>query len=1204
MPTPVDSRRETNAVRIYDEADIRRIFDSGTLARGRDYLEQGRVKEIGGAPDGHQIIAKVAGSGRKVFRQLIGIKRAGQTVSFDGRCTCPVGHNCKHVAAALLRGLSFARVVSPSGGDTAKPAPAPAVSGQVQAAPRSAAVDLAANPLLQAWLEELAKPVSLEDPNAYPQSMRQRLIYVLDPLDGRRSYRYSPAAVMFHAVRLLKDGSYGTHPDQYQPSNAFNFKPAAFLRPVDLEILREFHLSARFHAYGEACRLDQLPDSGRILRLILSTGRCRLGSLAGPLLALGPQRAGTIGWRKNDDGTQQLVVTLAAADAAAGASAREADAVLPLAPPHYVDKGAGLVGPIELGLPAQLAARLLLAPPVAPRETSFVAEALTKALAAHAVGGAVPMPETPANVVVRRLAPQPVLRLIRGDVNYLPGFFDKSPIWRHYGAQAKAEPVTVPLARLSFDYGGHEVQHEAGVTALEAVEGDQLLILPRDRAAEQSARGLFDELGFIELGEFALFSKSQRHAHDFYRVPAEEEVDYGFNITPQTMFSVNRFIQFGLEVVPWLREEHGWRVEIADDYPVRIAEGEAEWWADVGEGSGIDWFSFALGVEFEGERLNLLPMLTRLIGTLPAELFELQADIQSEVLAEMVSRSDLWHQLGDGRMLRLPGERLLPIIKALIELAGPRRNGLELSGDTLRLSPIDAADLAAFNEASNEAGLQWHGHEKLMALGDKLRSITHLPEVTPPSSFRADLRPYQQQGLNWLAFLAETGFGGALADDMGLGKTVQALAFLSLEKQQGRLDKPALILSPTSVLPNWRREAEKFAPDLSVLVLHGPDRASRFADIDKHDLVLSTYPLLVRDKDVLLAHEYHAAILDEAQAIKNPKSNVAEAAHQLQARTRLALTGTPLENNLDEVWSLFRFLNPGFLADQTTFRRLFRTPIEKHGDTATQRFLSRRLKPFLLRRTKDEVALDLPPKTEIMDYIELEGGQRDLYETIRLMMDEKVREAINAKGLERSRIIVLDALLKLRQVCCDPRLVKLATARKVKKSAKLDRLMELLPELIEEGRRVLLFSQFTSMLELIEPELARAKIDFVKITGDTRDRETPVKQFQAGKVPLFLISLKAGGTGLNLTAADTVIHYDPWWNPAVENQATDRAHRIGQDKPVFVHKLIVKDGVEEAIQQLKDKKAALAAALFEEGSKERFALSEDDLDALFAPLAA
>jgi len=239
-----------------------------------------------------------------------------------------------------------------------------------------------------------------------------------------------------------------------------------------------------------------------------------------------------------------------------------------------------------------------------------------------------------------------------------------------------------------------------------------------------------------------------------------------------------------------------------------------------------------------------------------------------------------------------------------------------------------------------------------------------------------------------------------------------------------------------------------------------------------------------------------------------------------------------------------------------------------------------------------------------MDIVELEGGQRDLYETIRLMMDDKVRKAISAKGLERSRIIVLDALLKLRQVCCDPRLVKLDTAKKVKKSAKLERLMELLPELIEEGRRVLLFSQFTSMLELIEPELAKHGIDYVKITGDTKDRETPVKRFQAGEVPLFLISLKAGGTGLNLTAADTVIHYDPWWNPAVEKQATDRAHRIGQDKPVFVYKLIVKDGVEEAIQQLKEKKALLAAALFDETSAERFALSEDDLAALFAPLAA
>jgi len=389
-----------------------------------------------------------------------------------------------------------------------------------------------------------------------------------------------------------------------------------------------------------------------------------------------------------------------------------------------------------------------------------------------------------------------------------------------------------------------------------------------------------------------------------------------------------------------------------------------------------------------------------------------------------------------------------------------------------------------------------------------------------------------------------------------------------------------------------------------MLALRGSERKQAFPFIEKADVVLTTYPLLMRDCDVLLDREFHAAILDEAQAIKNPKAAVSGIAHRINARHRLALTGTPLENNLGEVWSLFQFLSPNLLGDETAFRRNFRTPIEKHGDKAAQAFQSGRLKPFMLRRTKEEVAKELPPKTEIVEHVRLEGAQRDLYETVRSLMHQRVREEIAKKGLAKSHIVFLDALLKLRQICCDPRLLKMPQAQRVKKSAKLERLMEMLPEMVGEGRRILLFSQFTSMLALIEAELRKANISFVTLTGDTKDRSSPVKAFQAGKVPLFLLSLKAGGTGLNLTAADTVIHYDPWWNPAVENQATDRAHRIDQNKPVFVYnnKLMVDEGIEAAIEILKSRKAALAEALFAGVSKSGLDLTEADISALFAPL--
>jgi SNF2 family DNA or RNA helicase len=384
--------------------------------------------------------------------------------------------------------------------------------------------------------------------------------------------------------------------------------------------------------------------------------------------------------------------------------------------------------------------------------------------------------------------------------------------------------------------------------------------------------------------------------------------------------------------------------------------------------------------------------------------------------------------------------------------------------------------------------------------------------------------------------------------------------------------------------------------------LHGADRAQRFAEIGDADLVITTYALLPRDADHLLPVKWHIAVLDEAQAIKNAAAKTTQLVCRLDARQRLCLTATPMENHLGELWSQFTFLMPGLLGDAKRFARVFRTPIEKKRDGERRAVLSARLKPFLLRRTKSLVAADLPPKTEILQPLELADAQRDLYETVRVAMHEKVRREVAEKGLARSHIVVLDALLKLRQVCCDPRLVKLTAARRVTASAKLEHLMEMLPPLIEEGRQILLFSQFTSMLDLIKPAIADAGIDYVELRGDTKDRVGPVARFQQGDVPLFLISLKAGGTGLNLTAADTVIHYDPWWNPAVEDQATDRAHRIGQDKPVFVYKLVAQGTVEERMLELQQRKKALAAGIYDAAGGSGVGLEAGDIERLFEPL--
>ena len=369
------------------------------------------------------------------------------------------------------------------------------------------------------------------------------------------------------------------------------------------------------------------------------------------------------------------------------------------------------------------------------------------------------------------------------------------------------------------------------------------------------------------------------------------------------------------------------------------------------------------------------------------------------------------------------------------------------------------------------------------------------------------------------------------------------------------------------------------------------------------DLVITTYPLLARDRDILAGHNWDLVIVDEAQTLKNPASQMAKALRDIPSTGRLALTGTPLENSLQDLWTLFDWVVPGLLGNRKTFTSVFRTPIEKRGDREAQARLNRRVHPFLLRRTKEEVAADLPPRTEILDPITLSKSQQDLYESVRATMDARVQQAVAAKGFRGAQITILDALLKLRQVCCDPALVKTKAAKSVVESAKRDRLKALLQELLAQGRKVLVFSQFTSMLDLIAADLDDLRIKYTMLTGQTKDRQSVLERFASDEVSVFLLSLKAGGVGLTLTQADTVILYDPWWNPAAERQAMDRVHRIGQDKPVFVHRLVVTGTVEEKVLTLQAQKQALADAVLSSSDTDlssRF--DEATLRDLFAPL--
>ena len=872
--------------------------------------------------------------------------------------------------------------------------------------------------------------------------------------------------------------------------------------------------------------------------LMLGTGRCHWQTHRSEALTLGEARQGRPEWMLEESGRYR--VKLADLDGCEP---------LPLAPPWYLDATRGECGPLDTGLDAAVAAALIEAPPLNVDQCAQVRAVLQQ------LPQEVPLPDVGDIEIRQDIDPVPHLYL-HSEEHKFP--FNYEADWSDY-------------ADLSYRYQGVEVAPgDPRETLPLPGKASKATLIQRQRDAERTHLRTLVEFGFEpDMGVLGARDSMEKEP---LRLVNE--------------FGDDGWLTFMLEELPVLRE-HGWTVDIDASFRFTIADAD-DWYVDLQEGEGQDWFDLELGIEVDGKHLSLLPMLVQFVAE----------QRKAKTLRDFLDDEDprpILVSLEDGRIAPLPIDKVRHVIEALAELYDP--DSLNERG-AVRLSRYQAG---ALNDLA-EADLKWGGVEAPRRFADKLAGFKGIETVAPPAGLQAELRPYQAQGLSWLQFLREYDLGGILADDMGLGKTIQTLAHLLVEKEAGRAGHPSLVVAPTSLMVNWRREAERFAPSLKVLVLHGPERKRHFPAIAEQDLVLTTYPLLPRDAETLRAQEWHLLVLDEAQNIKNPRAKAAATARELNARHRLCLTGTPMENHLGELWSQFHFLMPGLLGDEKHFRRLFRNPIEKHADATRQRQLQKRVAPFMLRREKAEVVTELPDKTEIVSEVELEGAQRDLYETIRVAMHEKVRREIDKKGIQRSQIIILDALLKLRQVCCDPRLLKMDAAKKVKQSAKLDQLMTMLPEMLEEGRRVLLFSQFTSMLSLIETELGKRKIDYVKLTGQTRDRATPVDRFQNGEVPLFLISLKAGGSGLNLTAADTVIHYDPWWNPAVERQATDRAHRIGQKKAVFVYKFVTRGTVEEKITALQQKKQALADALFGDG-KQAARLSEEDLRALFEPLA-
>ncbi|HYW77879.1 MAG TPA: DEAD/DEAH box helicase [Gammaproteobacteria bacterium] len=1065
------------------ERRLLRDFGPKTFYRGLSYWHEGRICQL--VDQGDAVLGEVLGSQQRIYNVTVFLDE--EFVYSD--CSCPVADNCKHGAAVAAAFLAQQTQRDPS-------------SGRI-------------NPGTNVWLRELA---ALADTARSPTA--DHLVYVV----GRPGPDHID--IQAYKVRRLKSGRLS----KPQPYDTDGRTGARFLTPEDERIL-----PVLYHSRWATFRVQRLSALPALLQQLAGTDRAYVGTVDGPKLHLGPAARGTFDWHMDGDGQQRLSLRVEGVDDAA---------VVPTAPPWYIDPRDGRAGPIETPLPDRLASKLLCGPAIGAHEVGAVVEPLSR------LGLNVPLPRELQHERLDDIAPVPQLYL--GPI----------AIWPQLSSLRYKIGGREPMGEFSFDYAGIGVSPANRQPTLTHQRGDVVREITRHREAESAAAATLGEHGARIL--------------DFSEITF---IDLG---------DADAWVDFVYTSIPELRAA-GWRIVVDEDFPYRVVEAEA-WYADLDGEQNNQWFDLEIGVEIEGERHSLLPLLVQFLRRYPQAMAPEQLEQADPDTTFMLG-------LGDGRHVPVPVKRFAPILRTLTELYDPQRSA---DSERLRLPRVRAAALGELETA--DAPVRWQGSADVREAGRALLALGETHVAPKPAGLQADLRHYQSEGVGWLQCLADLKLGGVLADDMGLGKTVQVLAHLLLLKEAGKADAPSLVLMPTSLLFNWEREAQRFAPSLRVLRLHGPKRGELSDQIGQADLVLTTYALVHRDIETLAQQRFHLCVLDEAQAVKNPKSRAAQAVRRLKAEQRLCLTGTPLENHLGELWAQFDFLLPGLLGEHAQFSRLFRRPIEKEGDTERRAALRRRIGPFVMRRTKQAVATELPEKTELQRYAELSGPQRDLYETVRTAMHERVRKEVQRKGLARSHIVVLDALLKLRQVCCDPRLVKMDAARKTKGSAKLDLLMELLPGLIEDGRRVLLFSQFTSMLSLIDQALAPTGIDHVQLTGQTQDRETPIRRFQAGEVPLFLISLKAGGTGLNLTAADTVIHYDPWWNPAVMRQATDRAHRIGQTQPVFVYHLIAKDTVEEKIVALQQRKADLGAALLGGAEGHAPAFGMEDVEALFEPI--
>ena len=917
--------------------------------------------------------------------------------------------------------------------------------------------------------------------------------------------------------------------------------PPRFMQGEDSNLLRELiDLDA---GWAQASSRRGVPE-GDFFQRLLNTGRLYWEEQEQPLSVNDVPVALSCDWRCDDSGLQALQVQGEGVQCCVDAQ-----------PLLAIHSGAKQCSPVSHSWGAEAVALIAQRPQVSPQASATYVKQHRQALLAAQL----PLPQVFALQRVANHIPQPCLELSSELLS-----------------TAQRQPLDV--ITLSFLYPGQTAEVPHPWTGQE-----QSMVL----ATQYSAGGVF-EVSSNPIAEQAQRLVLQQHFPRLKYVARQQ----GFILEGVEGTQDSRLLwqDIVLTQLPRLKKL-GWRIVVAEGFRYHYARVDAWYGQAQVAAEAEDWLGVDIGIQVEGERINLLPVLADYLqrDNSPLALPVLQAMEKHELVSLLLS---------DGRIVALEAGRLRQLVLVFTELLGKAKwqadHALKIpQAQALRLAQLDM-QIGVQGDLGDVPTFTWLNDA---VYPDALQRLWNPPAVAAPEHFNAQLRDYQLHALAWMQSLSRHNVGGILADDMGLGKTIQTLAHLSLEKQQGRLDQSALIVVPTSLLFNWARECKQFATQLSCQVLHGATRHGLFTQ--PADVYITSYALVLRDSDHWQQKTLDYVILDEAQNIKNSRSQITRGIKQLNPRRRLCLSGTPLENHLGELWSLFDFVMPGFLGNEAEFKREFRKPIEQQNDEHRQAALLARISPYILRRTKNEVAKELPPKTEQLCRIAMDEVQRDCYDMVRTMAHKNMQEILKQQGAAQSRINMLDALLKLRQACCDPRLLPAHyhIPEPDKHSAKLQFLMQMLRELVQEGRKIIVFSQFTGMLDIMLQQARSEGISYSLLTGKTRQREQAIDAFQEGDNSVFFISLKAGGVGLNLTAADTVIHYDPWWNPAAEQQATDRAYRIGQDKPVFVYKLIAENTIEEKIQQLQQRKQALSKRVYSV-AEHRSEMRTDDADRL------